>query len=281
MGVLTLEQYQALRTKVIGVADSDLVGRSLMPTQNVDVGTQEYGYDKLTDMTAAEIISKFAPGSKVTIGITRKTASIPILHKGFKVSRIDLLSSNRAGQNIKAKGLERATRKIAELEDTIIFTGDADYGIKGIADVAGNEVVSPSDWSGTLDDSGNPYNDILQGKVALQSDGFKAKWLALNPVNAGEAMRKLPNMSGTWMDMIKAIIPKVVESPAVTLGTFFMGDQGEDIAELIVAEDYELLDANMPGMMVYEFDILDRVLPMFYEYGSVSGKSDACLLYTS
>ena len=276
MAVLTIEQYQTMRAKAITVAVRELIGRSLIPSQTVDVGTQEYGYDKLTDMTAAEIISKYAPGSKDTIAIVRKTASVPILHKGFKITRIDLMSSNRvAGKsNLKAIGMEQATRKVATLEDQIIFSGDAEFGIPGMVGVAGN-AVSGHDWSGTLSDEVNPYNDILTGKAKMQEDGFKAKFLALNPINAAEAMRKIVDGNGTWMEMIQKIVPSITESMAVPLGTFIMGDQSSDIAELIIAENYEILDANLPGLMVYDFDIITRTLPMFYEYGEVAGKSDA------
>ena len=121
MAVLSLEQYQQLRTKVVGVADVALQGRNIIyQPPGIDFGTQNYGYDKLTDMSAAEIIGKYSPGSKDQIDLTRKSATVPILHKGFKVSRIDLASSGRAGEDLKAVGLNRASRKVAELEDDIL-----------------------------------------------------------------------------------------------------------------------------------------------------------------
>jgi hypothetical protein len=117
--------------------------------------------------------------------------------------------------------------------------------------------------------------DVLNSKTKLTEDGFDAKFLVLDPTNYGEAGKLVPNTSGTWLDMIKRIVPNVLQSAAISHGTFYMGDMGEDIAELIIAEDYELLDPNVAGQLVYNFNVVTRVLPMFYQYGSTDSKSDA------
>jgi len=276
MAVLTLQQYQTLRTRVIGVADVELVARNIISPMNVDVGTQQYGYDKMTDMSAAEIISKYAPGSKDMIDLTRKTENVPILHKGFRVSRIDLLSSEKSGESLRAIGLARATRKVAVLEDSTIINGNTTFGIDGIETVYGNTVAGGLNWgTGTPTDALNPYTDVLNLKSLLEADGFKLKYIILNPTNYGEAGKKITGAAGTWLEMIEKIVPTVLQSTAVTEGAFYGGDMGEDIAELIIAENFQLLDPNNKDQMVYDFDIIDRVLPMFYEYGSVTSKSDA------
>lgn len=276
MAVLTLEQYQTLRTRVVGVADVELVARGIISPVNVDEGTQQYGYDKMTDMSAAEIISKYAPGSKDMIDLTRKTKNVPILHKGFKVSRIDLMSSKKSGEQLHAIGLARATRKVSVLEDSTIINGNSTFNIDGIETIYGNTIAGTLNWgSGTPTDAVNAYTDVLNLKSLLEADGFKLKFIILNPTNYGEAGKKITGAAGTWLEMIEKIVPTVLQSTAVTEGVFYGGDTGEDIAELIIAENFELLDPNTEGQMVYDFDIIDRVLPMFYEYGSVSNKSDA------
>lgn len=276
MAVLTQEQYRALRTRVIGVADVELVARKIISPVNVEVGTQQYGYDKMTDMSAAEIISKYAPGSKDMIDLTRKTKNVPILHKGFRVSRIDLMSSERSGESLRAIGLARATRKVAVLEDTTIINGNATFNIDGIETIFGNTIAGTLNWgSGTPTDAVNAYTDVLNLKSLLEADGFKLKFIAMNPTNYGEAGKKITGASGTWLEMIEKIVPTVLQSTAVTEGAFYGGDMGEDIAELVIAENFQLLDPNNKDQMVYDFDVIDRVVPMFYEYGSVSNKSDA------
>lgn len=277
MAVLTQEQYLTLREKMITFVDPILVAREIISPLPVDEGTQTYGYDKLsTDMTAAEIISKYAPGSRDIINLDRKTKDVQILHKGFQVSRIDYKSSLKAGTPIKTIGLNRATRKVAELEDSIIFKGDTTRNLDGVDTVAGNTVTGGLNWgSGTPTDALNPYTDVLNMQTALSEDGFDLKWIALNPTNYGEAGKKIPASDGTWLEMIKGIVPTVRKSKTVTEGTILGGDKGEDVAELIIAEDFELLDPNNDQQLVFTFDILHRIVPMFYEYGSVANKSDA------
>ncbi len=261
MAVLTQEQYEQLRARVVGLVDPLLIGRQLLSPLPVDIGTQEFGYDKLGDMTDAEIISKFAPGSKDMYTVARHTDNIEIMHKGFQVSRIDLLSSQRTGQSIKAIGLERAARKVAELEDNVIFNGNVEYGIDGMEQIFGNTSAAGQTWDNPATETLNPYDDILEARNELTTDGFYPKFLVLNPLEYGRALKKLPGQTGTWMDMIKTIVPNVLESKTVASGTGWMGDIGADISELVIAESYNMLDPNVADQMVYGFDVINRVLP--------------------
>ena len=281
MAVLTTEQYRSLRTKVIGIADTALVAREIISPINEDVGTQEYGYDKLTDMGPAEIISKYADGSFDMIDLTRRVKSVPILHKGFRASRIDMLSSKKTGESLRVVGLARATRLTAKLEDDIIINGDSVHGLSGIATIAENTMAGDQNWgTGTPTDASNPYQDVLDAKTMVETDGHEMKFIILNPTNMGEAGKKITGASGTWLEMIKAIIPTVLKSTAVTEGTFVGGDMGEDIAQLIIAENFELLDPNNDGQITYKFSVIDRTLPIFYEYGSTANKSEAFIKVT-
>ncbi len=280
MAVLTKEQYQELRAKVVGVAEEALVAREVISPLNVDVGTQEYGYDKMTDMSPAEFISKYATGSRDMIDLSRNVKNIEIMHKGFKVSRIDMLSSQKSGSSLRAVGLARATRLVANLEDTSIINGNTTFSVNGIATIAENTMAGGQAWSTAPTENLNPYQDVLDAQTMLGADGHELKFIILNTTNWGEACKKIPGSEGIWMNMIKKIVPKVLKTTAVPEGTFVGGDMGEDIAQLIIAEDYEILDANVDGQMVYDFDVINRVLPMFYEYGDTTNKSEAFIKVT-
>ena len=278
MAVLTQEQVEQIRIKMIGVVDKLLVGRTILNPVTVDAGVQTYGYDKLSDMSDAEVIDKFAPGSKDMYSVARSTVDIPILHKGFTVSRIDLMSSERTGESIKTVGLARSARKVAELEDKLIFVGDATYGIDGIEQIFGETDAAAQVWSTAATETKNPYRDVLNAITVMDYD---PDFLVLNRTNYKEAQHKIPDQADTWMNMIKSdLIPNVIESGSVPEGTGYMGLVGEDIADLIMAENYNLLDANIDGQIVYNFDIINRVIPAFYDYGATGGKSDMFLKFT-
>jgi uncharacterized linocin/CFP29 family protein len=278
MAVLTQEQIEYIRTKMIGVVDKLLVGRQILNPVNVDAGTQTYGYDKLSDMTDAEVIDKFSPGSKDMYSVGRNTVDIPILHKGFTVSRIDLMSSERTGESIKTVGLARSARKVAELEDSLTFVGDATYGIDGIEQIFGSTKAGAQVWSTAATETKNPYRDILNGITEMDYD---PDFLVLDRTNYKEAMHKIPDQADTWMNMIKKdLIPNVFESGSITHGTAYMGLVGDDIADLIIAENYNVLDPNIDGQIVNTFDIINRVIPTFYEYGAVADKSEMFLKMT-
>ena len=279
MAVLTQEQIEQLRTKMIGVVDKLLVGRQVLNPVTVDAGVQTYGYDKLTDMTDAEIIDKVSPGSKDMYSVNRSTVDVPILHKGFAVSRIDLMSSERTGESIKTIGLARSARKVAELEDKLIFVGDTTYGIDGIEQIFGETSAADQTWDTAATEAANPYKDVLDAITVMDYD---PDFLVLNRTNYMEARHKIPDQSDSWMSMIQSdLIPNVLQSTNVPEGTGYMGLVGDDIADLVIAENYNLLDANVDGQIVYNFDIINRTIPAFYQYGSAAGKSDMFLKLTA
>ena len=278
MAILTQEQYEELRTKMVTVVDKLLVGRSILNPITVDKGTQHYGWDQMTDMTDAELIDKFAPGSKDKYSVRRTGVDIEIQHKGFTVSRIDLMSSERTGESIKTVGLARSARKVAELEDKLIFVGNATFGVDGIEQIFGETDAAAQVWSTAATETKNPYKDVLNAITVMDYD---PDFMVLNRTNYKEAMHKIPDQADTWMNMIKTdLIPNVLESTAIPEGTGYMGLVGDDIADLIIAENMELLDANIDGQITYGFDIINRTVPAFYEYGSVVGKSDMFLKFT-
>jgi len=278
MAVLTQEQMEEIRTKMIKVVDKLLVGRMVLNPVSVDAGVQTYGWDQLQDMTDAEIIDKFSPGSKDMYSVSRSNVDIPIMHKGFTVSRIDLMTSERTGESIRTVGLARSVRKVAELEDKLIFVGDTTYGINGIEQIFGETSAADQVWSTAATAAKNPYQDVLDAITVMDYD---PDFLVLNRTNYMEAMARIPDQSDSWMDMIKReLIPNVLKSTSVPEGTGYMGLVGEDIADLIIAEDYKPLDANIEGQIVYNFDIINRAIPAFYEYGSAAGKSDMFLKLT-
>ena len=279
MAVLTQEQVETIRTKMIGVVDKLLVGRQILNPVNVDAGTQTYGYDKLTDMSDAEVIDKFSNGSKDMYSVARSTVDVPILHKGFTVSRIDLMSSEKTGESIKTVGLARSARAVAELEDKLTFVGDATYGINGIEQIFGETKAAAQVWSTAATETKNPYRDVLN---AITEMDYDPDFLVLERTNYKEAMHKIPDQADTWMSMIKSdLVPNVYESTSVVHGTAYLGLVGDDIADMIIAENYNVLDANLDGQIVYDFDIINRVIPVFYDYGSTAGKSDMYCKMTS
>ncbi len=274
MGVLTDEEMDNIKDTIIGLAETELQGRKLLSRLDVDAGVQVAKYDKLTDMGAAEILTKFNPGTFDTIDLSRKSKNVEILHKGFSISRIDLLSSRRGTEALNLKSAKRATRKVAELENDMIFNGKSYFGIKGMLDVVNNTGAAGAVWSAATE-TNNPYADILAAESSLNSHGFDASFVLCDPTNYGELSKKVTNSGGTWMELVKAnVTPNVLKDKNITHGTIIVGDMGEEVAELAVAEDFFLTDPNIEGQPVYNFHIWDRVIPMFYEYDDVDATAD-------
>jgi uncharacterized linocin/CFP29 family protein len=273
MAVLSVEEYRHVQEKIFKDVEPILVGRKLMPKWKLPTGVQEVGYDKLEEMSAAEIIGKFSTGSYDVVGKERIVKDIPILQKGFYMSYIDLEASRLYGEDLKTIGRARAARQVAVLEDDLIFKGDATYGIVGIDGVAANTKAASATW----DTTGEPYNDCNDIVSMVEGDGFDVDWIVMHPTNLGEARKLITNTGATHLEKIKELVPNIYKSYRISEGTLYCGAKDEDVAQLAVADDMRLFDPNPPNVdkRVYDFEIIDRVVPLFYQHGATADKSDA------
>jgi len=260
---LTTEQAKFIDERIAVAARQVLVGRKLAPVRGpVGLGVQLYSYDKLSEMSAAQVDFLFSALSKDTINLTRLNVPIPVLHKEFQIDRRDLESSRRMGTPLDSSAAEAAAYKVGLQEDTLLIEGYApdgtNYRIQGFYQAAGNDYSTAKDFG-----TATNIPDAINGAISLLiADGVYPPYnILLHPTQWGETNVLIANTGRSYREWIReAVGGEVYVSPAITTGTGLMcAGQNAGFFEIVVGQDLttelELQPLSLGGSLfgrVYE-----------------------------
>lgn len=236
---LTTEQGLYLLQQAIKIARRDFVGRKLLPIRFIDPATQTFGYDTLTEMSAARIDPKY-PGKETLdiTNLTRTPVNIPTLHKEFQIPKADLDASRMTGVPLNTQYSDAATYQVGLLEDIMLITGTTTQGtvINGLYNAAGNSEDTDLGW-GTVANIITSINDTI---ALLAADHiYKPYNLMISPTEEGAASQLIGTGPSTYLDWVqKRIGGQIFVSEAMTAGLGLMSKANPvGLFEYVVAED--------------------------------------------
>lgn len=240
---LTAEQGLYIRARAVEAARRTMVGRPLFGTaiRKIDSGAQTYGYDVLTNPSDASL--DFAwPGrmSLDAVNLARQTVAIPILHKEFEISRLDLMSSRMTGTPLNTTTAEAAAYKVSLLEDLLLIDGytnnGTDYDIRGLFRAAGNAKDGET-WA-TATNIPAAINDAI--KLLMDDNIMPPYNLVLNPQEYNRASVFISNTAVSYLQWIKEQLQggSIYVTPAITAGkAMLVKANPEGAFEYVIAED--------------------------------------------
>ena len=273
------EDWQIIKDGIIRAIRERLVGRQLMEILPLAPTVQEFGYDRMkTEHGDAVVVAKGGDFPRDVYDTERIKFPILKLGDGFTIPREDYL----AGQ-FRTLSIEQMTRRVAEKEDKMIFDGDADFLAGGGAlDYAGNSTTAAASWDTAT--VLQIYDDIRDITGKLEQDKFLGPYSMVVHANEMKNLRKYDTTAQTTvMELIFGpegetadLLDQLLVSYGITDGNALVMTTGRDVAALAMAED---LTAEEPVYIArqqrFEGNVYERFVPVFYQYGSIAGKSDA------
>lgn len=240
---LTAEQGEYIRDKAVEAARRAFVGRKLFggAVRKIDAGTQTFGYDTLTHVSAASFDYSW-PGrqSQDIINLTRSTVPIPILHKEFEINKLDLAASRQSGTPLNTSNAESAAYKVAYLEDSMLITGfsasGTTYEVNGLYAAAGNTDAG-ADWATAT----NITSSLQDGIALLIADNIQPPYnLVVNPAQYADCLELVANTAVTYIDHVKQMLQggDIYVTPAITATTaMLIAANPQGAFEYVIAED--------------------------------------------
>ena len=241
--VLPADVLQVIGEVVLVEVEKRRVGRKIVTVEKVDPKYQSYKFIRVGELTeVAEIPegSEFpleAPSTEaVTIDIVK-------IGKAFAVTREKQLEKNIVAISDQAR---EAARVVALEEDRRIFTT--------LADEAKNTYTATTSWDA---DTANPYNDVLEAMKKIESEGYNANTLVLNPTEAADLRKVYPDAKATFRRLIEDLGLQILTTPKLPEGTGLLIEAPIE-ASLIVAEDISVegpqYDQRMQTSLVNVFE---------------------------
>ena len=253
-GILLREEMEYVDRVIIETIKPALIARQIFPLTKVsdDGGVMWVTTPEEVDMSDASLtLHGAAQADDVSLYWTHEHV-VPVIQKNFKIQWRDLAASRRLGQDLYTQQVRQAARKVQELEERLLLTGEYTgfpaMGINGLLTSAGTSAAASGNWPA------NAIADVNTARSQLQADGFVGMPFDLiaPPAMVKCLDAQLPQTEITYrMFLLKnRLVNRIFESAYL-----FAANGGQDSALLIQTsrDNFDLVQAMPPRVGRWEY----------------------------
>lgn len=265
--LLTDEEINYIDEKVVETVLPRLIARTLFAPKSLGhAGFRLVTFYTEGVMSAAIMDMEAQQESKDRMPLAPHTVVVPVLHKEFDLLWRDLEMKRAAGQPIDVAAARGAARKVAELEDLYLLTGDHTgvnfLGIEGLATATGRlaSAAGAKDWV----NPGTSYNciDYVSAAItALEGAGHYGPYKMVLPTALFAQLRTPHPDLRQWLfdslgDLLKGV-DNILSTPNVKAAdgvadSVLVIEPGEENFDMVIGEDthtrtHELKEGNIWG----------------------------------
>ena len=271
------EFYEEMREQIVQTARKTNIARTLMPARLISggIGTQQYSYDTLTEVSDAIFNYEFDKNSEDVIGRSRTHAPIPVLSKDYRISRRDMVAAANGNYDLNALTANSAAYKVTNLENQMVINGysrdGSTYDVEGLYQSAGNSYSDSADF-GT---AGNALTAVQAALNLLYADNIDTNFnLILNPTQYLELATSIfgsSNEGEREMPMVEDLIGgRIIRTTWQTAGTgMLVAEPTGGFYELLVAQDLTNEMEETPLVHDMYGRVYECVLPVIYEPNAI------------
>jgi hypothetical protein len=202
-GTLRRDEWRQLDEAVVKIADNrlsgvqDIIDRGLTYNLGNAMGTTSLEYHNVSDAMKAELSMDAVTrteGDKVEFDSV--FLPIPIIHSDYEINQRVLENSRRLGNPLDTISAERATRKIMEKREKMLFS-DTDYNFGGgtiysflnfpdrihAAGTGDQNIGNITNWSLDATSGADIISDVLNMKQASITNNYYGPWVLYIPTN--------------------------------------------------------------------------------------------------
>lgn len=259
---------QIARQRLVGV--SDLVSRGHVYNIANGLGTTVLETENISDMTDAQVnMDAVTRGENDRVEYDIGYLPLPIIHKDFTINIRALEASRSRGQALDTTQAEIAASKVAEMAETLLFTGGANltFGqgtIYGYLDYTNRNTVSlAANW----DDSGaTPLVDVLAMKQASLDARYFGPWILYTPANF-ETVLDEDYSAAKGDNTVRERLLKVggiVESKTadfLTADNVLLVPLASQYARIVMGMQPTTLEWTSQGGMVFHYKVMAIIVP--------------------
>ena len=253
------EEWVRFQESIVNVARRTLIGRRFIEIYGpLGAGVQTVPHDQFTgvDRGALDIV-----GERETDRIfpdKRTFKTIPLIYKDFVLHWRDLEAAREHNMPLDVSPAAGAAVFCAQKEDELIFYGNDELGVEGIANCEGRSHVNLLDWS----QSGNGYQNVVAATEKLNSNDHYAPYALVAAPNLYAQLHRVYGQTGVLeIETIKDLCQSgVFQSNVLKSNTAVLVSTGSENMDLAVAMDMRIAYLGAERMN-HPFRVVESVLP--------------------
>jgi len=258
--VLTDEEMNYIDEKVVETIRPLLIGRQLFPSHGLGhAGFRTVTFYTEGEMSAAIMDMEAQQESMDRVPLAPHTVTVPVLHKETRLFWRDLEMKRKSGQPIDVAHTKNAGRRVAEMEDLFLLTGDhtgVNYlGVEGLSTATGRLTGAGGDWV----QAGTSYNCltyIATAIAALEAAGHYGPYKLILPTAFNAELRTAHPDLDQWLfksvgDLIGGV-ENILVSPSLKAAdgvadSALVVEPGEGNFDLLLGEDAHTINFPEKG----------------------------------
>jgi len=258
---------EVARERLIGVAD--LLGRGLRFDLNNALGTTKLEWEKISDMTPAEMsMSGITPGEKDRQIFELEGMPIPLTHKEFSINIRTLMASRTTGQPLDTTQAAMASRLVSERTEDLLFNGATIGGpnsnIYGYLTAPDRNVGSvTANWATATGEQ--IVSDVLSMIDDAVADHMYGPYMIYVPygafVHMGDDFKA--NSDKTILQRVKEIPGIIDVRPSSRFGgnNVVMVQMTSDVVDMVVGQQPVPIMWDSNGGMTTNFKVISIMVP--------------------
>lgn len=278
---LRRDEWKALDEAVVSIAETrlngiqDLMNRGLVYNLGNAMGTTVLEYHDVSDALEAELtMDGVTRGSNDRQEFSSVYLPIPIIHADYEINERVLMTSRNMGNPLDTTMAERASRKVAEKIENMLFT-DTSYKFGGGSiysylnfpnRINGAGVDIPGVWDDQSYTGKDIVQDVLVMKQAAIDDHFYGPFVLYIPTNYETKMDEDysdSKGSNTIRERILGInnIDDVVVVDTLPADNVLLVQMTSDVVRLVNGLSMQNVQWNTEGGFVNKFKVLSIQVP--------------------
>ena len=288
---LRYDEWRTLDDAVVKIAEQRLIGfddlrrNGLVYTLNNAMATTVLTWEEMSDAMEAYIsMDPIRRGDNDVPDFAPKHIPIPIVHVDYQLGDRLLQESRNRGDSLDTSNAERATRKVAEQLEDMLFGSASSYTYGGgtiytyLTHPDINTVSLALEWNGSGKTPVQIKDDVLAMKQASIDDKHYGPWMLYIPTAYETILDNDYDVSGTSLQTIRERILsisgiqeiKVVDRLAAD--TVIMVQMTKDVVDLVDGMPIQNVQWNSEGGFVHHYKVMTIQLPRIKsDYNNTSG----------
>jgi uncharacterized linocin/CFP29 family protein len=278
------DEWRTVSDRMVEIYRGDLVGiNDLMDaglTRDISLATKVDLWQTMSQMTGAEVSMDGETESEEDRGTGQtEGVPVPIVHKDFRISERDLLTSRNLGNDLRTDMVADATRAVSETLEDILFHGWSpqirdgrdSFELYGYTSHPNRNTVSASEeWSRSGTGAEAIRETLVTALDELDKDDRAGGefWVYLAP-EEWRVFRSAIDPDGDgnltvrerFENEFDTEIASVQRSDRLDEGTGVMVDPRQDVVELAVAEDVQTVEWQSGSGMTNHFKVMGAMAP--------------------
>lgn len=234
----------------------------------IDAAAVNAARDRLTARRFLDVDGPFGPGlTSIEVGndeycrqpapdeagaVIGHAISVPMIRRRFRLSVRRIAAHLDNGMPLNLAPVEEAAEAVAAREEELIYLGQADFGLAGLLNAPGHQVVNAGDWS----DVDQVLNDVLLGVTRLDDAGFRGPYaLVLAPILYNGLFRRYPGSDMLQLEHLRRLCTKGIFKASIAGGVIV----DPRVGGVVVGQDLRAGYAGQDGIH-YELFVSESIV---------------------